>query len=45
MNILEFTKQFSTEVSCKEHFRAQGKAEGVKCKCCSSERHYWHRAK
>ena len=45
MNILEFTKQFPTEVSCKEHFRAQREAEGVKCKCCSSERHYWLRAK
>jgi hypothetical protein len=45
MNILEFTKQFPTEVSCKVHFRAQREAEGVKCKCCSSERHYWLRAK
>ena len=45
MNILEFTKQFPTETSCKEHFRAQRETEGVKCKHCSSERHYWLRAK
>ena len=36
MNILEFTKQFPTKTSYKEHFRAQREAEGVKCKHCSS---------
>lgn len=45
MNILEFIKRFLTETSCKEHFRAQREVEGIKCKHCSSSRHYWLQAK
>ncbi|MFT6210786.1 MAG: hypothetical protein ACJATE_001412 [Bacteroidia bacterium] len=35
MNILQFTEHFPTEDSFKEHFRAQGEHEGIKCKRCA----------
>ena len=45
MNILQFTEHFPTEDSCKEHFRAQREHEGIKCKRCSGQHHYWLKAK
>ena len=41
MSILEFVERFPTENSCKEHFRLQREREGVICKKCKGEKHYW----
>ena len=45
MNLLHFIEQFPTEQSCREDFRLQREHEGVKCKHCGGERHYWLKAK
>ena len=45
MNLLRFIESFPTEESCKVHFKAQREHEGVKCKRCSSKKHYWLQAK
>lgn len=45
MNILEFMEEFPTEQTCKDHFRKQREQEGVECKRCSSNQHYWLKAK
>lgn len=36
---------FPTESACKEHFRFQREQEGVKCKKCGCEKHYWLKGK
>ena len=38
-------EEFPTEQACKEHFRMQREHEGVKCKKCGCEYHYWLKAK
>lgn len=45
MNILRFVEEFPTEESCREHFRVQREAEGLRCKKCGCEHHYWLKAK
>jgi uncharacterized protein YozE (UPF0346 family) len=45
MIITEFVMEFPTEESCKQHFKAQREQEGVKCKSCGSQQHYWLKAK
>lgn len=45
MNILEFVDKFPTEESCKSHFRNQREREGIICKKCRGEKHYWLKAK
>lgn len=45
MNILSFMEEFPNEESCKTHFRAQREKEGVECKKCGCEEHYWLKAK
>ena len=45
MNILSFVEQFPDEQSCREHFRLQREKEGIKCKKCNNEKHYWLKAK
>jgi len=45
MNILSFVEKFPDEQSCKEHFRLQREKEGIKCKKCGCEKHYWLKAK
>jgi hypothetical protein len=45
MTILEFTRQFPTEESCKSHFRHQREQEGIHCKQCGGKHHYWLKAK
>lgn len=41
MNLLEFMKEFPTEESCKLHFRLQRENEGIICKRCNCENHWW----
>lgn len=41
MNILSFIEKFPTEESCQQHFKICREKEGVYCKKCNSEAHYW----
>lgn len=41
MNILSFSKQFTTEESCREYLRTQREASGITCKKCAGKKHYW----
>jgi hypothetical protein len=38
-------KEFSTIEDCEEHFRLQREHEGIFCKRCKSEHHYWLKGK
>lgn len=41
MVIREFFKQFPDERSCKVHFKSERDKQGVKCKKCEHQEHYW----
>jgi transposase-like protein len=41
MKTIEFIKRYSDEASCKAHFIALRKQEGVICKKCGHSEHYW----
>ena len=45
MNILRFLEEFPEENSCKFHFKEQRESQGIKCKQCGCEKHYWLQAK
>ena len=45
MKLLEFSSSFPTESSCKEAFRLQRLSEGVNCKRCNGQAHYWKQKK
>lgn len=45
MNLLRFIEEYPTEESCKHHFRKQREQEGIKCKHCKGEHHYWLQSK
>jgi transposase-like protein len=45
MNILRFLEEFPDETSCKFHFKEQRVSQGVQCKQCGCEKHYWLQAK
>lgn len=45
MNIIEFANKFSDEDSCREHFRSSREKEGVVCKKCGCQKHWWLKAK
>ena len=45
MNILKFVEEFPDEKSCRSHFRKARETEGIKCKKCGCEKHYWLKAK
>lgn len=45
MKIIDFLNTFPDETSCKENFRLMREQEGVICKKCNSERHYWLKGK
>ena len=45
MSILEFTKQFPTNESCKIHFKSEREKQGIICKKCNSTEHYWLKSK
>lgn len=41
MKILEFFQTYPTEESCKESFKQTREREGVRCKSCKHNDHYW----
>ncbi len=41
MNIQDFFKKFPDEASCKAHFKAERDKQGVICKRCGHQEHYW----
>jgi transposase-like zinc ribbon protein len=42
MNILEFTRRFPTEKSCRNYLKEVRQENGIKCKTCNIETdHYW----
>lgn len=41
MNLLEFTKRFPTEQSCKDHLKKVREYEGFTCSKCLGKNHYW----
>ncbi len=45
MNILNFMNEFSTIEDCEEHSRLLREPEGIVCKKCKSEHHYWLKGK
>lgn len=45
MYLIKFFQQFPDEHSCRSHYKDVREKEGVVCKCCKSEKHYWLKAK
>lgn len=45
MTLVDFIKKFSDEQKCKEYFRDIRIKEGVRCKKCGKNKHYWLSAK
>ena len=41
MKIQEFFKEFPDEASCKAHFKSERDKQGVVCKRCQHQEHYW----
>lgn len=41
MTILEFSKEFPDNASCKAHFKKQREKQGITCKQCGCTKHYW----
>ncbi len=45
MNIIKFVEQFPDENSCKVHLKGIREQQGIKCKNCGCEKHYWLQSK
>lgn len=45
MTILEFLQDFPDEHSCKVHFKVQREHQGIICKKCGRQKHYWLESK
>lgn len=45
MNLLEFVEAFPDEASCRTRFRELRENEGIVCKRCKAQKHYWLKAK
>jgi len=45
MNLIDFADQFPDEESCKQKFKEIRDREGVKCRSCGHDSHYWKRDK
>lgn len=45
MKLLDFFNEFPTEEACKAHFKAVRDREGVVCKTCCGEDHWWLKSK
>ena len=45
MTILEFLQDFPDEHSCKVHFKVQREHQGIICKKCGCQKHYWLESK
>jgi len=41
MNIFSFSAHFSSEESCREHFKSERDKVGVLCSVCGNDSHYW----
>jgi len=41
MNIIQFTRDFPDEASCRSHFRTAREREGIVCKKCGCKKHWW----
>jgi len=41
MTLLEFSKKFPTEKSCRLHFKSVRDKQGIVCKKCKHTDHYW----
>jgi len=41
MNLFTFTANFTSEESCRLHFKAERDKQGVTCKSCGHTQHYW----
>lgn len=41
MKIQDFFKKFPDEASCKAHFKSERDKQGVVCKRCQHQEHYW----
>jgi len=41
MKLIDFSKQFPDEQSCRDYFREQRQKEGITCKNCKGTTHYW----
>ncbi len=45
MKITAFTQAFPDEECCRQHFRLRRESQGVYCKKCGYDEHYWLKAK
>jgi len=45
VNIINFIEQYPDEQSCKDHFKQVRESQGIICKSCGCEKHYWLKAK
>lgn len=45
MNIIEYNQLFGTEEKCIEHFKKLRIDNGLKCRNCKCEKHYWIKSK
>jgi hypothetical protein len=45
MNLLNFNDRFPDENSCRIYLRSKREAEGITCKKCGCQKHYWIEAK
>lgn len=45
MSILDFFKEYPSEIKCREKFRFMREQEGVVCKKCKHTEHYWKKDK
>lgn len=45
MNLIDFADKFPDEESCKQKFKELREREGIKCRKCGHDSHYWKRDK
>ena len=45
MNLIDFAEKYPNEAICKESFKTLRLAEGVICKKCDCQEHYWKKDK
>jgi hypothetical protein len=45
MNLIDFTEKFPDEESCKLKFKEMREREGITCRKCGHDSHYWKRDK
>lgn len=45
MNIFNFTNAFPTELSCRNYLKEKRELQGITCKRCGCQKHYWLKSK